>query len=68
MTFSDEKLVTQSTFEWTFTGMCAHMCLEVASLREFLEASDEGTHEKFHFILWSFYFLNARKIHVLNFL
>ena len=68
MSFGDEVLVAKRALEWALTCMCAHVCLQVASLREFLETTNEGTHQELHLVFRPLYFLNARQIKFLSLL
>jgi hypothetical protein len=62
MSFGNEVLVAKRALEWSLTCMCPHVCLQVASLREFLEAAYKGTHQELHLVFRPLYFLNASQV------
>ena len=63
MALSDELLAALVTHEGPFTSVSAHMRLQVAGLREFLETLLERAYQHLAFLFWSLHFLDLGYTH-----
>jgi hypothetical protein len=58
MPFRNESLLTKLTLEGPITRVSPHVGLQIARLRELLQAVLEWTQEQFYLVFWSFYALD----------